>query len=209
MEEVKQGERQASNFAWILVFILLLLLIATSGLAFYLFGQLQAFKSMSQENQTAEEEVSLVPTITPITTAAPTQKPQPTDINKEYVFPITDDNGETAGEIKITLVDYQRINEVIVQGKRATAVSGREFLIVNLKLNSNNDAITNVNTKDYIRLSVNNQENWVAPDIHNDPVELESNSDKFTRVGFAINESDANLRLQINEPSGEKDILEL
>ena len=67
-----------------------------------------------------------------------------------------------------------------------------------------------INTKDFIRLSVNNNQNeWLAPDLHNDPVEVQAISTKNTRLGFPVNESDKNLVLQVGEIEGYKQQISL
>lgn len=128
-----------------------------------------------------------------------------TDLNKEFAFPLKNSEGEEVSSFKYEIVSAELRDEIIVQGQKATAVKGRKFMIVNLKLSNSFDKSIEVNTRDYIRLSVNeNQDEWLAPDIHNDPVEIQAISTKNTRVGFPINESDTKLVLQIGEINGEK-----
>lgn len=135
-----------------------------------------------------------------------TQAPQKQQsINKDFTFPVATGADGNPINMKFTVQDASINNQIVVQGQNATAVAGRTFLIVTLKIaNSFNQSIQ-INTRDYVRLSVNKDENtWLAPDIHNDPVEVQAISTKFTRVGFAINTSDKNLVLQIGEIKGDK-----
>jgi hypothetical protein len=130
-------------------------------------------------------------------------------INKDYTFPITS-SGSNPVSMKFTVQDASINNKIVVQGQEATAISGRTFLIVTLKIANTFNQSIQINTRDYIRLSVNGDEHtWLAPDIHNDPVEVQAISTKFTRVGFAINASDKNLVLQIGEIKGDKDKINL
>ena len=66
-----------------------------------------------------------------------------------------------------------------------------------------------MNTRDYVRLTVNNGSEWLAPDIHNDPVEIQAISTKYTRIGFPISDTDKKLKLQIGEINGDKEIVDL
>lgn len=67
-----------------------------------------------------------------------------------------------------------------------------------------------MNTRDYVRLIIDgNQEEKLAPDIHNDPVEIQAISTKQTRLGFAIDDNDKSLALQVGEIDGEKEVIEL
>lgn len=132
------------------------------------------------------------------------------ELNKVYDFPLLDGNGEEIGSFSYEVQKAELRNEIIVQGQRASAVEGRVFLIVNLKLKNNLTQGLEINSRDYIRLSANdNKDDLLAPEIHNDPVEVQAISSKFTRLGFAINETDTNLVLIIGEIDGEKQEIEL
>jgi hypothetical protein len=129
-----------------------------------------------------------------------------TDINKTYNFPLKDESGEEVGVLEYEITKAELMDELVVQGQKATAVDGRTFLIIGLKVKNDLNQSLEINTKDYIRLSVNgNKENWLAPDIHNDPVKVQAISTKNTRVGFPINDTDKDLVLRIGEIKGEKE----
>ncbi len=130
-------------------------------------------------------------------------------LNKGFKFSLRDDNGKEIATFAYTIESAELRKEILVKGQKATAISGRIFLVINLKIvNTLKQGIT-VNTKDYIRLSVNNNKELLAPDIHNDPVDVQAISTKYTRVGFAINESDRNLTLQVGEIDGRKETIKL
>jgi hypothetical protein len=132
------------------------------------------------------------------------------DLNKEFGVPLKTSDGDELSSIKYLLEKAEIRDEIIYKGKRATAVEGRDFLIVNLKITNDYTKPIELRSRDYIRLSVNgNESEWLAPDIHNDPVEIQAISTKLTRVGFPINESDANLVLQVGEIDGEKEKIPL
>lgn len=131
-------------------------------------------------------------------------------LNKELIYPLKDDKGTQVSQFKYTVEDAELRDEIIVKGQRATAIKGRTFLILNLKINNEYNQAIQVNTRDYIRLSVNNNEaELLAPDIHNDPVEIQAISTKFTRVGFPINESDTNIKLKLGEINGNKESVDI
>lgn len=130
-------------------------------------------------------------------------------INKEFNFPIKDDKGIIAGNIKYIIDSAELRNEILVKGQKATAIAGKTFLIINLKLINNENNTIKINARDYLRLEVDNNKEWLAPDIHNDPVEVQAISTKYTAVGFPINENDKNLKLQVGEITGEKTVVEL
>lgn len=139
------------------------------------------------------------------------QKPSATTpINRELSFPIKDEKGQTISQLKFSLTDAQLTNEIIVKGQKATSVAGRQFLIVNLKIVNDSNKKIQIDTRDYLRLSVNgNQQELLAPDIHNDPVEVQALSTKYTRLGFPINVSDNQLKLKVGEINGDKTDIDL
>jgi hypothetical protein len=132
------------------------------------------------------------------------------DVNREFNFPLKDADGEEVSKIKYMIEKAELTDEIITEGKRATAVKGRIFLILVLKITNQYERPIEINTRDYVRLSVNANENeLLAPDTHNDPVEIQAISTKFTRVGFIINDSDKDLVLHVGEIQGDKEKIEL
>lgn len=133
-----------------------------------------------------------------------------TTLNKEKQFPIKNEKGEELAKIKFVVENAELRDQLVVKGKKATAVKGRTFLVVNLKITNNFNKAIEINTRDYIRLSVNgNDSEWLAADMHNDPVAIQASSTKYTRLAFPINESDKNLKLRFGELNGEKDTIDL
>lgn len=130
-------------------------------------------------------------------------------LNKTYEFSIRDAKGKEVSKIKYTLEKAELRDEIIVKGQKASAVEGRTFLIINLKITNDFDKPIQINARDYIRLIINNSPEKLAADIHNDPVEVLAISTKLTRIGFPINDNDKNLTLQIGEVNGKKDTLKL
>lgn len=131
-------------------------------------------------------------------------------IDKEFTLPIKDNKGVEVDSLKYLIEKAELRDELVVKGQKATAVAGRTFLILNLKIVNEGDKRIEVNSRDFVRLSVNNNEaEWLAPDIHNDPVEIQPISTKYSRLGFPINETDKNLKLQVGEITGSKTVLEL
>lgn len=132
------------------------------------------------------------------------------DLNREFEFPLRTAEGVEVSKIKYTIEKAELRDEIIVKGQRATAVKGRTFLILNLKITNNFDQAIEIPTKNYVRLTRNNNnQELLAPDIHNDPVEIQAISTKLTRIGFPINDSDTNLKLHLGEIAQEKQIIEL
>lgn len=188
--------------AWTLALILFLLLLVTEAGLFYLLGK-HGYINISNFGKKDEVE----DTFSPTATKAPEKNI--VILNKDYIFPIKDASAKKIGEFKYTLADYQKVDEIIIKGQRATAIEGRTFLIVNIRVSHNLDRVVELDTKDYLRLSKNNETNRLSADIHNDPVEVKVNASHNTKLGFPINDSDTNLVLLVGEPEDQKDRIEL
>lgn len=132
------------------------------------------------------------------------------NINQEFPFPLRNEKGEEVSKLKFVMENAELRDEIVVKGQKATAIVGRTFLIINLKIVNEHNQAVSINTRDYLRLTVNNKDTeMLAPDIHNDPVEVQAISTKFTRVGFPINDSDKALKLHIGEIKGQKTTVDL
>lgn len=131
-------------------------------------------------------------------------------LNKEFKFPLKDDKNETVGEIQYIIESAELRDEIIIKGKKAYAVQGRVFLILNLKIVNKSNKKISIETSDYARLFVNSNENEpLEPSIHNDPVVVGAISSKPTRIGFAINSSDKDIKIKVGEIKGEKQTIDL
>lgn len=121
------------------------------------------------------------------------------DINQTFSF--------TIGKNKIDYIieNAQLQDEIILKGQIAKSVKGKTFLILNLKIRNNTNELIQVNTRDYVRLSMNDDKNEkIALEIHNDPVSVQPISTKLTRLALPIKDSDKNLVLHVGEIDGKK-----
>lgn len=130
-------------------------------------------------------------------------------LNKTYKFPLKDDKGKTVSNISYLLQSANLQDSFIYQGKVATAVKGRTFLIFDLKITNPYTKTIEINAKDYVRVKMNGTNEQLAPEIHNDPVQIQANSTKYTRIGLPINDSDKSLVLLVGELQGKKDSINL
>lgn len=131
-------------------------------------------------------------------------------LNREFKFPLKDDKGETVGEIKYNILSAELRDEIVIKGRKATAVDGRVFLVLNLKIVNDSNKNISMNTKDYVRLTINgNDSELLAPSIHNDPVVIDAISTQPTRVGFAIGENDKDIKLKVGEIKGDKTTIDI
>jgi len=131
-------------------------------------------------------------------------------INKELQFPLKDSKNKEVSKIRYIIESAEVRDELIVKGKKARAVEGRTFLVLKLKIINTYKQAIQVNARDYIRLTVNkNNSDKFAADIHSDPVEVQPDSTKQSRLAFPINEDDKDLVLFIGELAGKKEEFKL
>jgi len=133
-------------------------------------------------------------------------------LDRKFVFPLKDEKDKQVGSFDYVIQSATIQKQIIVQGQRATAVDGRVFLILNLKITNNLKQTIKLNTRDYMRLvTEGNKNEQLAPDIHNDPVEVQAISTKYTRVGVAVDEADAKkiIQLKVGEIDGDKKTIDL
>ncbi len=130
-------------------------------------------------------------------------------LNRSFNFPLRDAQGKEVSQLKYEIQNAELRDEIVVKGQRATAVQGRTFLILNLKITNNYDKSIQLNSKDYIRLIVGGSPEQLAADIHNDPVDVQAISTKYTRLGFPINDDEKSLTIQVGEITGKKEQIKL
>lgn len=131
------------------------------------------------------------------------------ELNKQFLFPLKGTDGQEVSKLAFTIENAEVRDEIVIKGQKATAIEGRSFLILNLKITNDYDSAIQINARDYIRLQTGNTREKLAPDIHNDPVEIQAISTKYTRVGFPIDADENNLTLTVGEITGEKQNLKL
>lgn len=134
------------------------------------------------------------------------------NLERKFSFPLKNEKGVSVGNFDYVIQSATIQKQIIVQGQRATAVAGRDFLILNLKITNNLKQTIQLSTRDYLRLIVaSNPSEQLAPDIHNDPAEVQAISTKYTKVGIAIDEADAKktIHLKVGEIDGAKQNIDL
>lgn len=131
------------------------------------------------------------------------------ELNKEFAFPLRDSTGKEVSKVKYRIDSVELNDNLIVKGQRVRSVQGRTFLVINVRITNPHNQAIDINTRDYVRLGTNGSSELLAPDVHNDPVQVQAISTKLTRVAFPINDSDKNLKLSIGEINGAKQTIDL
>lgn len=130
-------------------------------------------------------------------------------LNKSFSFPIKDLNGDTITNLTYTIQSADIQYDIILKGEQASAIRGKTFLVLNLKIINGSDKNVQINTRDYVRLSEGNSKDLLAADVHNDPVPIQPISTKYTRIGFTIDTNQRKILLHIGEIDGKKTLITL
>lgn len=128
------------------------------------------------------------------------------DLNREILVAV---KAKPQIEIKYSVVSAEIQEEILVRGERMKAASGRVFLIFNLKISNEGKQAVQISSRDFIRIAQGSNDEWLAPDIHNDPVEVQAISTKYTRVGFAVDKNIKNFKVRLGEIAGDKEEFEV
>lgn len=133
-----------------------------------------------------------------------------TEVDRTFTYTIKDGEGNEISNYSFTIDNAELRDEIVVEGKKATSVAGRTFLVINLEIKNDYDKTIEIDTQDYFRLVMNgNEEMKLAPDIHNDPVEVQPISTKLTRIAYPVNDTDSGFKLYVGEINGDKETVEL
>jgi len=126
------------------------------------------------------------------------------DINQSFIFSIGN------SKILYTIENAELQDQIIIKGQIAKSVKSKTFLVLNLKIRNDSKEVIEVNTRDYVRLTTNDNKNdKIALEIHNDPVLVQPISTKSTRLGIPIKDTDKNLSLYVGEIAGKKKIISI
>lgn len=128
-----------------------------------------------------------------------------TPVNREFSFIVYDKNKQLVNPVRYNITDAQLTNTIIIKGQRATAVKGRQFLIFNLKLVNDFNESLFLNTRNYVRVQPTGSADRLAPEIHNDTVEVQPLSTKITRIGLPVNEGIKEFTVFVGELEGFKE----
>lgn len=123
------------------------------------------------------------------------------EINREFSLELKD---KERTKIAYLVESAELVGEISVRGERVKAAPEKTFLIFNLKINNNGKQGIQINSRNFVRLSLPGKEEWLAPEIHNDPVEVQAIATKYTRIGFSVNRSEKQFKVRLGEIGGDK-----
>lgn len=177
------------KFKFIILVILVILVILAVG-AFML------FKGNGDDSQSAND-------------AAFVTDGQKAAVNKKFAVPIRNrDGGPSGSDLIVNATTFERTDRVLYKGKPLVARNSKDFLVINIEVeNSTNNRLT-IRPVDFFRLVDEGGKSYAA-DIQTDPVKVEAQSNKRTRVIYIISEEQKNLKFLIGEIKGNRETVEV
>jgi len=95
-------------------------------------------------------------------------------INRVFQFSVKDKTGKVITNFDYKIIDAQLINEVIINGQKYNPIAGKVFLVINLEITNNFTQTITIQPRDYVRILMNHSSEKLAPDIYNDPVDVQA-----------------------------------
>lgn len=194
---------------WFFVILFFIISVAEGVTLAYVLSSKSDSASQEVKSQasTSKLNLPLTPATSPTVTPTPETKIQA--LNKEYLFPLKDFEGKEITQIKYLLKQYEFTKEVFVNYQKALITNEKIVLAFDIDITNDSSTAFEIITRDYLRLSINNEDKWIAPEIHDDPVEVRPHSTKTTKVGFTINETDTDIKLQVGEPDNPQETIKI
>lgn len=128
-----------------------------------------------------------------------------TPIGQSFEFPV---KKYSKDKFKFNLVKAEKVKLVTTKNQPITAKEGEEFLLVYLEVENNLGTPVTIDSQNYFRL-VGEEEKKLAPDFYNGPIQIAPISTKKDQIGFVVNQNQKDFKIQVGEPEGEKETIEL
>ena len=129
-------------------------------------------------------------------------------IEKSYTYPIKDQDGNSNGDLELTIKNAEKTNMVTVQQQTITAPEGKMFLILSMQWNNKSNAEASVNSSNFFRYVATDNLPY-APTFYNQNISILPISVGTDKVGFLIGSNEQSINVQVGEVSGSKEILKL
>lgn len=140
------------------------------------------------------------PEMTP--TIAPTSKKYPLD--KSFPLSIRNPKEQELGYIEFLIKEYEFTNQVIINNRyNALLKENKELLVLHIELTNDTNHGLEILSGDHVRLTIGDDDKFIAPDINSDPVEIRPKSTVETSLGFTLDSGIESLSIHLGELDGD------
>ena len=130
-------------------------------------------------------------------------------IGKSYeIIARTKDKKRTTGRFTLTVTDAQFADSILVQGKRARPIKGKQFLVINMEITNTHKVSLYAFPVDLFRFIREDGQKF-APSVHQGTVLVRPEATKKNNVAFVILPTEKKFKIEVGDISESKDILEI
>ena len=135
---------------------------------------------------------------------------QPTvKIGKSYeLIARTEKKEKTTGRFTLTITAAKFADSILVQGKRATPVKGKLFLIINMEITNPHKIALYAFPVDLFRFIRDDGQKF-APSVHQGIVLIRPEATKKSNVAFVVLPDDKNFKIEVGGINESKEIIEI
>lgn len=130
------------------------------------------------------------------------------DINKSYSYNLITKEGGDAGSLVLHVVSAEKTDVVMVKGEEIKAPADKIFLAINIEWDNKSAQSLSVDTVNYFRY-LNAEDKLYAPAFYNEKVSVSPISIRNDKLAFVISANQKDIKIQIGELKGNKEIVEL
>lgn len=112
----------------------------------------------------------------------------------------------TKDKFKISVIKAEKVKIVTTKNQPISAKENEEFLLLRLEIENNQEYPIVMDNRNYFRLLKDDKK--LAPDFYNGEIQVDAISTKKDTIGFIIDESEKEFKLQMGEIDGTKEIIE-
>ena len=187
LRQFKRSRKSIFISLGVIIVIFLIVILINMGIT----------KSNAQSGNTAAQKTQVVQPVSDQT------------INRDFQFSVKDKTGKVLTLFDYKILDAQFINEVVINGQKYNPIPGKTFLVINLQITNNFTQTITIAPRDYVRIMMNNSKEKLAPDIYNDPVDVQAISTKPSKLALAVSTTDKDIQMQVGEITGTKTLIPL
>lgn len=131
------------------------------------------------------------------------------EINKSYdIVARTQERQRTDGNFNIRITNSEFADFILVQGKRATPIKGKVFMVVNMEIENPYPVALYAFPVDLFRL-IREDGSKFAPSVHQGSVQIRPEATKKSNVGFVVDPSEKKFKLEVGDINNPKETLEI
>ena len=130
-------------------------------------------------------------------------------INQTFQISARDKDGRSLNKsFPLNVTSAEKVNSVLIQGKKYNARSGKQFLLLNYEMDNPDKIVYYSNPTDLFRY-IRSDGKKFAPTVYQGITQVRPDSTKNSNVGFVIDAEANNFTVEMGDLDGQRQILEI